>query len=161
MSAHERQPEGPKSVPREPVEAGEGDLVLRNGAIVRQGSLSFSFVSSQGPGGQNVNKRATKCIVRVHLDELPMGAEQLARLCSQAPSRITDEGELIIAADEYRSQERNRAACLERLRDVLDRAVVAPKPRKKTKPSRGAKERRLTDKRQRSESKKRRRDSDE
>ncbi len=161
MSAHERQPEGPKSVPREPAEAGEGDLVLRNGAIVRQGSLSFSFVSSQGPGGQNVNKRATKCIVRVHLDELPMGAEQLARLCSQAPSRITDEGELIIAADEYRSQERNRAACLERLRDVLDRAVVAPKPRKKTKPSRGAKERRLTDKRQRSESKKRRRDSDE
>ncbi len=148
-------------MPREPLEAGEGDLVLRNGAIVRQDSLSFCFVSSQGPGGQNVNKRATKCIVRVHLDELPMGAEQLARLCSQAPSRITDEGELIIAADEYRSQERNRAACLERLREVLDRAVVAPKPRKKTKPSRGAKERRLTDKRQRSESKKRRRDSGE
>ncbi len=161
MSAEERHPGDARRPPSQPIEAGEGDLVLRSGAIVRQESLSFSFVASQGPGGQNVNKRATKCVVRVRLDELPMGAEQLARLCEQAPSRITDEGELIVSADEYRSQERNRAACLERLRDVLDRAMVAPKPRKKTKPSRGARERRLTDKRQRSESKKRRRDSDE
>lgn len=160
MSAHERQPGDRRNSPTAH-EAGDGDLVLRNGAIVRQESLSFSFVASQGPGGQNVNKRATKCVVRVHLDELPMRAEQLARLCSQAPSRVTDEGELIIAADEYRSQERNRAACLERLREVLDRAMIAPKPRKATKPSKGARERRLTDKRQRSESKKRRRDSGE
>lgn len=143
------------------MEAGEGDLVLRSGAVVRAGSMMFSFVASQGPGGQNVNKRATKCVVRVRLDELPMRAEQLARLCAQAPSRVTDEGELIIAADEHRSQERNRGACLERLRDVLDRAMVAPKPRKPTKPSRGAKERRLTEKRQKSETKRRRRDSDD
>lgn len=161
MSADERQPGQSRRLPDSQGDAGDGDLMLRNGAIIREESLSFSFVASQGPGGQNVNKRATKCVVRVRLDELPMRAEQLARLCAQAPSRITDEGELIIAADEYRSQERNRAACLERLRDVLDRALVAPKPRKATKPSKGARERRLTDKRQRSESKRRRRDSGE
>ncbi len=158
MTVPQRQPADPSHATREGSDAG---VVLSSGAIVRPETLSFSFVSSQGPGGQNVNKRATKCVLRVRLDELPMTAEQLARLCAQAPSRVTDEGELIVAADEFRSQERNRGACIERLRDLLERALVAPKPRKKTKPSKGARERRLSEKRQRSESKRRRRDSDD
>ncbi len=140
---------------------GEGDLRIAPGVIVRDEHMSFVFVSSQGPGGQNVNKRATKCVLRVNLDELPMTAEQLARLCKLAPSKITAEGQVVIAADEHRSQERNKSECLDRLKDLIARALVAPKVRRPTKPSRGAKERRLEGKRVRSAVKKRRRSDDD
>jgi ribosome-associated protein len=126
--------------------------------VIRAEVLSFSFVASQGPGGQNVNKRATKCVLRVRLDELPLTAEQLARLCRVAPSRVTQDGELVVTSDEHRSQERNRTACVGRLRELVRQSLVAPKVRRPTKPSRGAKERRLEGKRQRADTKRRRRD---
>lgn len=111
--------------------------------------LEFSFSSSSGPGGQNVNKRATKCTLRVSIDAIPIPSGARSRLASLGSHYLTDAGELILQADDDRSQERNRAACLEKLRALIVRSLVAPKPRRPTRPSRGAKERRLSEKKSR------------
>ena len=123
-------------------------------------ALEFSFSSSSGPGGQNVNKRATKSLLRVRLDGLPLTHAQRARLIHLAGSAVTDSGDLLISADDNRSQIRNRDECLEKLAALIRRALVAPKIRRPTKPSRGAKERRLLAKRINSDRKKRRSDLD-
>jgi ribosome-associated protein len=114
---------------------------------VPENTLSFSFVSSSGPGGQNVNKRATKCVLRVAVSSLPISPVQVSRLCDLGKTYLTSGGELVISADENKSQERNRDACIERLSELVRRALVAPKIRRATKPSRGSKERRLQAKR--------------
>ena len=118
--------------------------------------LRFSFSSSSGPGGQNVNKRATKCELRVRIDDLPIHPEARERLAHSASHLVTASGELIIEADDQRTQERNRGSCLERLRELVVHAMVRPKVRKKTKPSRGARERRIQEKKTRSGIKKNR-----
>ncbi len=125
-----------------------------------QGALTFTFSSSSGPGGQNVNKRATRCQLRVALADLPLTHAQLGRLTRSAPSLITDAGDLLITADEHKSQGQNKAEATARLIDLVRRALVAPKVRRPTKPSRGSKERRLTEKKSRGEIKRRRRDLD-
>jgi ribosome-associated protein len=112
--------------------------------------LQFSFASSSGPGGQNVNKRATKAELRIPIGELPISDDARLRLAALAGRRLTERGELVITSDEQRSQAQNRAACLERLRELLVRALVRPKRRRPTKPSRGSVERRLDAKRARS-----------
>ncbi|HRQ72799.1 MAG TPA: alternative ribosome rescue aminoacyl-tRNA hydrolase ArfB [Phycisphaerales bacterium] len=127
---------------------------LAPGVAVRPEALRFTFVSSSGPGGQNVNKRATRAVLRVRLDDLPLppGARsRLRRLASRHLAR--EKGELVIAADEYRSQSRNRAACLERLADLVERSLHAPKPRRATKPTKGSVERRIAAKKRRGETK--------
>jgi ribosome-associated protein len=110
-------------------------------------ALRFSFVQSGGPGGQNVNKRATKAELRVSIADLPIPAQARERLARLAGHRLTGEGELLIIAEEHRSQSRNRAACLDRLRELLVRSLVRPRPRRKTGPTRGSIERRLAEKR--------------
>ncbi|HLP85752.1 MAG TPA: alternative ribosome rescue aminoacyl-tRNA hydrolase ArfB [Phycisphaerales bacterium] len=142
MNTHDEQPAAGISV--------HGRLVVPAAAI------DVSFISSGGPGGQNVNKRATKCVMRVFLHALLLEPAQTARLATNAKHLITDSGEIVIAADEYRSQERNRAACEERLADLINQAWNAPKVRKATKPSRRAKQRRLDEKKHEGERKKRR-----
>lgn len=112
--------------------------------------LVFSFVASRGPGGQNVNKRATKAELRLRPERLGVSAGVLSRLLALAGRRVSGEGELIITADESRSQEANRRACLDRLRDLLVRARTPPRPRRPTKPTRGSKERRIAAKQRRS-----------
>ncbi|MCW5777734.1 MAG: aminoacyl-tRNA hydrolase [Phycisphaeraceae bacterium] len=127
---------------------------LAPGIAVRPEALRFTFVSSSGPGGQNVNKRATRAVLRVRLDDLPLppGARsRLRRLASRHLAR--EKGELVIAADEYRSQSRNRAACLDRLADLVERSLHAPKPRRATKPTKGSVERRIAAKKRRGETK--------
>lgn len=119
-------------------------MVVQGRVVVLPESLSFSFVSSGGPGGQNVNKRATKCVLRVAVGSLLLAGGALDRLRGLAGSLLTAGDELVIASDEHRSQERNRGECVERLAELVRRAMVVPKVRKKTRPSRGAKERRLT-----------------
>jgi ribosome-associated protein len=138
-----------------------GGLEIAPGVRVAEGVVRFSFVSSGGPGGQNVNKRATKAEMRVALADLPLHPEALERLAALAGQRITDDGELVITADEHRSQGRNKAECLERLRELIVRAKVRPRKRRPTKPSRGAKERRLLAKRVVSEKKQGRRTAGE
>lgn len=119
--------------------------------------IEFSFVSSSGPGGQNVNKRATKAVLRLALDHLPIHPEAKLRLRALGSFYVTGGGELVIACDENRSQERNKQGCLDRLRALLVAAMKKPKVRRVTKPSRGSKERRLTAKRVQSQRKQGRR----
>lgn len=124
---------------------------------VPDAALEFSFVSSSGPGGQNVNKKATKAVLRLNLDAIPIHPEAKERLRALGSFYVTGGGDLVIACDEHRSQERNKDGCLERLRALIVQAMKRPKVRKATKPSRGSKERRLTEKRVRSERKRTRR----
>jgi len=139
-----------------------GNLVrLAPGVSVRPGVLRFTFVSSSGPGGQNVNKRATRAVLRVRLDDLPLPPGARGRLRRLASRHLAEEkGELVIAADEYRSQGRNRAACVERLSELVERSLRAPKPRRATKPTKGSVERRIAAKKRRGEVKRRRRADD-
>lgn len=141
----------------EPAASSEGSIRLAVGVTLPEGAVRMSYASSSGPGGQNVNRRATKAELRIDLSDLPIDDAAIRRLRNRATHLVTDAGELIIISDKYRSQARNRQACFDRLREIVGLAIVEPKKRRKTKPSRGAIERRLESKRQRSQKKDRRR----
>lgn len=136
-----------------------GGLQLAPGVRVDAGVIELSFTSSSGPGGQNVNKRATRCQLRIALNDLPIHPEAVQRLVHAAPHLVTPSGDLLIDSDQERSQGRNRDACFERLRELLIVAMKRPKVRKATKPSRGSKERRIEGKKRRGDIKKNRRSS--
>jgi ribosome-associated protein len=112
--------------------------------------LTWSFVRASGPGGQNVNKVATAAQLRFDLagtQALEPAAKQ--RLRALAGRRVTEDGALIIVARNQRTQEGNRREALERLADLVRQALVPPKPRKATRPTRASRERRLETKTQR------------
>jgi ribosome-associated protein len=138
--------------------ANPGGVELAPGVRVPEGVLRFSFVASSGPGGQNVNKRATKAELRLSLANLPIPADARERLLGMAGHLTTEGGELMIAADEHRSQARNREACLDRLRALLVAAMVRPRKRRRTRPTRSSVERRLASKRATAAQKRHRRD---
>jgi ribosome-associated protein len=119
-----------------------GWIQLAPGLTVPEDTLTFSFVASRGPGGQNVNKRATKAELRLRPERLGLSAAAHARLLALAGRRVSSEGELIITADEARSQEANRRACLDRLRGLLVAALTPARPRRPTRPSKASKQRR-------------------
>jgi ribosome-associated protein len=120
--------------------------------------LEWSYARSGGPGGQNVNKVSSKAILRWRLQSnTTLPAEVRDRLIGQQRRRITTEGDLLITSQRYRDQERNRQDCLDRLREMVLKALEAPKPRKATKPTRGSRRRRLAEKRRRSATKEQRR----
>lgn len=107
--------------------------------------LSFTYVLASGPGGQNVNKVATAVALRYDLYnaagipwETKVRASRIA-----GPSRLTQAGEIIIQAQRFRSQQRNRDDAIERLKTILAEAAVPPKPRVATKPTRASKVRRV------------------
>lgn len=125
-----------------------------------QALASESFITASGPGGQNVNKRATKCRLRVGLAALPIPGDATERVRTLYPWLVVGD-DLVVECDENRTQERNRDGCLERVREILVRALVRPKKRRPTKPSRGAKERRLQEKKRNAGIKKHRRTGDE
>ena len=122
-----------------------------------EGLLRFSFSRSGGPGGQNVNKVATRAELRIAVRDLPISPRAAERLRALAGRRVTAEDELILVAESERSQIRNRQECLDRLREMLIQAIPEPKVRRKTKPTRGSKERRLAEKKGRGEVKRLRR----
>jgi ribosome-associated protein len=126
--------------------------------LIPLGEIQLSYVRAGGPGGQNVNKVASKAVLRFNLrnsPSLPEPARQ--RALTRLASRLTSAGELVLTSAAYRTQPRNRAAVLERLRAILAAAVRAPRPRTRTRPSRAAEERRLAAKRARAEIKRARR----
>lgn len=149
------------SFPTEPDPAErDSDRRLAPGLFAPPGSFTFSFARSSGPGGQNVNKRSTKAELRLDPRTLPLRPRALDRLLHAARGMLTDAGELLIVADEHRSQAQNKDACLDRLRALVLAALVEPKVRRKTKPTKGSKERRIREKKSRGEIKRNRRDSE-
>ena len=114
-------------------------------------ALSERFLAATGPGGQNVNKVATACQLRVDVFKLGLSPEAYARLKDIAGSRMTSAGEIIITARNYRTQEANREDARARLAEMIAKAHMVPRKRKATRPSRAAKAKRVDQKKQRSE----------
>ena len=125
--------------------------------VIPRSELSFSYVRAGGPGGQNVNKVASKAVLRFKLRDspsIPPAARE--RALARLASRLTADGEVIVTSSVYRDQPRNREAAVERLRELLAAAVRVRRRRKATRPSAAAVERRLVEKRRRSERKRQR-----
>ena len=117
---------------------------------IPEDAIEERFLAATGPGGQNVNKVATACQLRVDVFRLGLHPETFRRLTVAAGSRLTAGGTLVITARRYRSQEGNRADARERLAALLAEAEKREARRVKTKPSRAAKARRVDEKKGRS-----------
>ena len=119
-------------------------LVVRPGLEIPDSDLEVAFIRSAAPGGQNVNKVATAVQLRFLMAKnSTLRGDVKNRLRALAGQRMTDADELLIVARSHRSQEQNRREAEERLCDLVRRALVAPKKRHATKPTRASKERRL------------------
>ena len=125
---------------------------------VDENELQFQFKLASGPGGQNVNKVATAAEMRFDAAHSPALPDEVrTRLLALAGGRMNKDGELLIIARRFRSQERNRQDAIDRLVALLQKAAKIPKPRLKLKPSRAAQQRRVAEKRRVGEKKQTRR----
>jgi ribosome-associated protein len=132
-------------------------IVISPQIAIPRRELRFSFVSSSGPGGQNVNKVASKAVLRWSLVSSRSIPDDLrGRLVERLSRRMNDRGELVLTSQRYRDQGKNVADCLEKLRTLILAASKKPRPRRKTRPPQAAREARLRAKRAISEKKRRR-----
>ena len=118
--------------------------------VIPENELDERFVRASGPGGQNVNKVSTAVELRFNVATSSLPDDVKARLAALAGKKLSADGVLLIDSREHRTQAQNRAAARARLAALLQQASLRPKKRRKTKPSKAARERRLTSKVQRS-----------
>ena len=119
-------------------------LAIAPGVAIPDSEISVSFVRASGPGGQNVNKVSSAAQLRFDLEgSSVLNAGVKARLRALSGRRLTAEGTILIVARNQRTQEHNRRDAEQRLSDLIRRALIAPKARKATRPTRASRERRL------------------
>jgi ribosome-associated protein len=129
-------------------------IELTSGLTIDEKDLTWRFVRASGPGGQNVNKVSSAVELRIDVARIVgLPPDARTRLTRLAGHRLNQDDILIIQAQRFRSQERNRADALERLSALLQQAMVRPKTRRATRPTKGSKERRLKGKTERGRTK--------
>jgi ribosome-associated protein len=133
------------------------DLVVSPRLTIPAGEFEWTFARGSGPGGQNVNKVNSKAMLRWTPAVSPaLPVEMRQRFVSRYASRLTEAGDLILTSDEHRDQPQNMRACLDKLREMIAAVQRAPKIRRPTRPTKGSQRRRLANKQQRAETKRRR-----
>ena len=124
-------------------------LRVSHNLAIDEDDIDIAFVRASGPGGQNVNKLATAAQLRFDTSKAALPDDARARLTRLAGQRLTKEGVIVIHAQRFRTQERNRADAIDRLLELLKESLVRPTPRRPTKPTLGSKQRRLEGKKRR------------
>lgn len=114
---------------------------------IDEAEVREEFIRASGPGGQHVNKTSTAVQLRFNVDSSPaLTSEVKARLKALAGQRLTGEGDIIIISREHRSREQNRLDAQDKLVELIKKAAHRPKARRKTRPTKGSKEKRLKEK---------------
>ncbi len=148
----------PPDDPIAPATIAASGIDIAPGVRIPETELLLRAITGSGPGGQHVNRSATRIELRWNVRmSRALNDAQRARVMQKLASRLDSEGMLRIVAGEYRSQQQNRRAAIERLISVVSRALVVPPSRKATRPTRASVERRLDDKRRRADTKQDRR----